>query len=59
MDLGPHASFIVAAYGVATAVVLTLIAWVIVDYRAQCRLLAELERRGISRKSFSHPSTPP
>jgi len=59
MDLGPHASFIVAAYGVATAVVLTLIAWVIVDYRAQRRLLAELERRGISQKSFSHPSTPP
>jgi len=55
MDLGPHASFIVAAYAVATAVVLTLIAWVIVDYRAQCRLLAELERRGISRKSFPQP----
>jgi heme exporter protein D len=52
VDLGPHASFIVAAYAVATAVVLTLITWVIVDYRAQCRLLAELERRGISRKSF-------
>ena len=52
VDLGPHASFIVAAYVVATAVVLTLITWVIVDYRAQCRLLAELERRGISRKSF-------
>jgi len=51
MDLGPHATFIVAAYAVATAVVLTLIAWVIIDYRAQCRLLAELERRGITRKS--------
>jgi heme exporter protein D len=59
MDLGPHATFIVAAYAVATAVVLTLIAWVIVDYRAQCRLLAELERRGITRKSFPHPSSPP
>jgi len=51
MDLGPHATFIVAAYAVASAVVLTLIAWVIIDYRAQCRLLAELERRGITRKS--------
>jgi len=51
MDLGPHATFIVAAYAVASAVVLTLIAWVIIDYRAQCRLLAELVRRGITRKS--------
>ena len=59
MDLGPHATFIVAAYVVATAVVLTLIAWVIIDYRAQRRLLAELERRGITRKSVAHPSAPP
>ena len=59
MDLGPHASFIVAAYAVAIAVVLTLIAWVIIDYRAQRRLLAELERRGITRKSFPQPSGSP
>ena len=59
MDLGPHATFIIAAYVVATAVVLSLIAWVIIDYRAQRRLLAELERRGITRKSVAHPSTPP
>ena len=59
MDFGPHATFIIAAYAVATAVVLTLTVWVIIDYRAQCRLLAELERRGITRKSVAHPSTPP
>jgi heme exporter protein D len=59
VDLGPHASFILAAYGVASVVVLTLIVWVVIDYRAQCRLLAELERRGISRKSLAHPSSPP
>ena len=59
MDFGPHATFIIAAYTVATAVVLTLIAWVIIDYRAQCRVLAELERRGITRKSVAHPSAPP
>jgi len=57
MDLGPHATFIVAAYAVASAVVLTLIAWVIIDYRAQCRLLAELERRGITRKSVPFSET--
>jgi heme exporter protein D len=59
MDLGPHATFIIAAYVVATAVVLSLIAWVIIDYRAQRRLLAELERRGITRKSVAQPSAPP
>ena len=59
MDFGPHATFIIAAYVVATAVVLSLIAWVIIDYRAQRQLLAELERRGITRKSVAHPSTPP
>jgi len=57
MELGPHATFILAAYAVATAVVLTLIAWVIIDYRAQCRLLAELERRGITRKSVPFSET--
>ena len=59
MDLGPHATFIVAAYAVATAVVLSLIVWVTVDYRAQRRLLAELEHRGITRKNFPRPSSPP
>jgi heme exporter protein D len=59
VDLGPHTSFILAAYAVATAVVLTLVVWVIIDYRAQCRWLAELERRGITRKSFAQPSSPP
>jgi heme exporter protein D len=51
MDLGPHAVFIVAAYVAATLVVLGLTAWVLADYHAQCRLLAELEARGITRRS--------
>ena len=51
MDLGPHAAFIVAAYLMAVLVVLTLIAWVIVDYAAQRRLLADLEARGVTRRS--------
>ena len=51
MDLGPHAGFIVAAY-VATAVVIAgLVAWVMLDYRAQRRALAELEARGVRRRS--------
>jgi heme exporter protein D len=51
MDLGPHAGFIIAAYIIATAVVAALIAWVTADHTAQKRALAELERRGITRRS--------
>ena len=55
MDLGPHAPFIVGAYVIATAVVAALIAWVMADHAAQKRALAELERRGITRRSAEAP----
>jgi len=51
MNLGPHAAFIIAAYAVALAVVISLIAWVLADHAAQRRLLADLEARGVSRRS--------
>jgi heme exporter protein D len=51
MDLGPHAAFIVAAYMMAMAVVAALVIWITADHAAQKRALAELERRGISRRS--------
>jgi len=51
MDLGPHATFIIAAYVTAALVVIGLIAWVFADYDAQRRLLGELEARGITRRS--------
>jgi heme exporter protein D len=51
MDLGPHVGFIVGAYIMATAVVMGLVVWVAADYAAQKRALAELERRGVSRRS--------
>ena len=51
MDLGPHAGFIVTAYVVALAVVAALIAWIVIDHRAQTRLLEDLERAGITRRS--------
>jgi heme exporter protein D len=47
LDLGPHVAFIVAAYAVTVAVVAALIGWVLADHRAQRRLLADLERRGV------------
>jgi heme exporter protein D len=51
MDLGPHAGFIITAYLMAIAVVGLLIAWVVCDYVAQKRALADLDRRGITRRS--------
>jgi heme exporter protein D len=51
MNLGPHADFIVAAYAMAALVVVGLIAWVVLDYRAQRRKLDGLEARGVTRRS--------
>jgi heme exporter protein D len=51
MNLGPHAFFIVAAYAVTALVVAALILRAVVDHRAQVRALAELEGRGMRRRS--------
>lgn len=51
MNLGPHADFILAAYAVSAIVIVGLIAWVIADHRAQMRALAELDARGVRRRS--------
>ena len=51
MNLGPHADFIVASYAITVFVVALLVAWVILDYSAQRRILGDLEERGVSRRS--------
>jgi heme exporter protein D len=51
MNLGPHAAFIIGAYAVALGVIAGMIAWVQLDYRRQLRLLADLEARGVTRRS--------
>ena len=51
MALGPHSSFIVTSYAAVAAVVVLLIAWIALDYRAQKRKLDELEARGVTRRS--------
>ena len=51
MGLGPHAGFIIASFAVVITVVALLVAWVTIDHVAQKRALAELERRGVSRRS--------
>ena len=51
MDLGPHADFIVAAYTIAVLIMAVLIFWIVFDNRRQRRTLADLEARGITRRS--------
>ena len=51
MNLGPHAAFIIAAYAAAVVVIGALIAWVTLDYRAQKRVLGDLDAQGVTRRS--------
>jgi len=51
MSLGPHAAFIIGAYATAVLIVGGMIAWVILDHRRQARALADLEARGVTRRS--------
>jgi heme exporter protein D len=51
MDAPSHLGFIVSSYAAAAVVIGGLIAWVALDYRAQRATLAELDRRGVSRRS--------
>lgn len=51
MDLGPHAAFIWGSYGAVAVVIVALVAWLISDGRRQRRLLEDLERRGVRRRS--------
>jgi heme exporter protein D len=50
-DLGPHAAFIIAAYAVTFLALAALAFFIIEDDRRQRRQLAELEARGIKRRS--------
>lgn len=49
--MSAHDGFIVAAYGVTAVVLVALVLWVAIDGRAQRRRLADLEARGITRRS--------
>jgi heme exporter protein D len=51
IGLVPHASFILAAYGITLLVLLVLIAWIVLDYRSQRHRVAQLESEGITRRS--------
>ena len=51
MSLGPYTSFIATSYALVAIVVLLLILWVAVDYRAQKARLRDLEASGMTRRS--------
>lgn len=46
-----HAGFIAAAYAVSAAVLVGLFLWIVRDGHVQRRRLADLEARGIRRRS--------
>ena len=56
IDLGKHAVFIWASYGVVTFVVLALIIWLWFDGKRHGSRLAELEASGVRRRSQSGAS---
>jgi len=53
LDLGPHASFIWASYGIVTVVIGAMIAWLVLDGREQERRLADFAARGVKRRGGS------
>lgn len=57
LGLGPHAGFIIASYAVTALVLAGLIAWAYFRERNLQRLLAELERQGLSRRPLPQSET--
>ena len=58
LNLGPHASFIWAAYGVTLVAVAALVIAIVTDDRRQLRLLADLDKQGVRRRSARMPAKP-
>lgn len=54
MDLGPHAGFIWASYGLTAAVITGLVIRAILEERKQRQTLIRLETQGIRRRSDMH-----
>ncbi|MGL5361936.1 MAG: heme exporter protein CcmD [Bosea sp. (in: a-proteobacteria)] len=50
-SLGPHAAFILLSYAAALLIIGGLALSVMADHRQQKRKLAELEARGLTRRS--------
>ncbi|MGI9520033.1 MAG: heme exporter protein CcmD [Hyphomicrobiaceae bacterium] len=50
LDLGKHAVFIWASYGIVTLVLVLMIAWLIADGLRYTARLKEFDERGIGRR---------
>jgi heme exporter protein D len=59
MGATAHIDFIAAAYAAAVIIIGALIAWVMLDFRAQRATLAELEAQGVRRRSGSDRAVDP
>jgi heme exporter protein D len=46
-----HLAYVSAAYGVTILVLVGIAAWLVADHRARRRELADLEARGVRRRS--------
>jgi heme exporter protein D len=55
--MGPYAAFVISSYAIAAAVVLALIVWVVADHRRQQASLADLEAKGVTRRSQRETSS--
>jgi heme exporter protein D len=55
--LGPYAAFVISSYAIAAVVVLALTVWVVADHRRQQASLADLEARGVTRRSQREASS--
>jgi heme exporter protein D len=58
MDLGPHWAQIVASYLLTILVAAGLVAWIVLDHKALNRTLADLEARGLRRRSGTKERAP-
>jgi heme exporter protein D len=46
-----HALYVGAAYGITAVVIAALVGWILLDQSARRRELADLEKRGVRRRS--------
>ena len=58
MNLGPHAAFIWGAYGAMALGLCVLLGWLIADGRNQRAALADLEARGVKRRTSGGGGAP-
>jgi heme exporter protein D len=55
--LGPHGGYILVSYGATVLVIAGLVGWVVADHAGLSRRLADLEARGVRRRSARPAAT--